>query len=65
MDCVEFLSKKIKYTDLRRTDDTAVVMQEQGWTMENNRNQVEQVDQECQKMKKKDDILANPFEGII
>lgn len=63
--CVEYLGKKLKFTTLKRTDDTSFIIQEQRWHRVNDVKQIEQVDMECQKMRKIDDILADPFAGPL
>nr|XP_023012628.1 uncharacterized protein LOC111502717 isoform X1 [Leptinotarsa decemlineata] len=64
-ECVEYLKRRIKLTASRRVDDTAVVMQEQKWTFPNNSAQINQIDEECKKQRRKDDTLADPFEGPL
>ncbi|KAJ8977379.1 hypothetical protein NQ317_001979 [Molorchus minor] len=63
-ECVNYLRKKIMYTSLKRVDDTAIVIQEHNWTV-NNTLQIQTVDEECKKMRRRDDILADPFEGPL
>lgn len=63
--CVDYLAKKIKYTALRRTDDTSFVIQEQKWDRLKDTEQYKQVDRECEKMKKVDDTMADPFAGPL
>lgn len=61
--CVEYLQGRIKKTDLRRTDDSAIVMMQQNWTLESNRQQIVAVEEDCKKMRAKGDTFFNPFEG--
>lgn len=61
--CVEYLHGRIKKTDLRRLDDTSIVMIQQNWTMEKHKVQIESVENECKKMKQNSETLVNPFEG--
>lgn len=63
--CVEHLHSRIKKTDLRRSDDTGVVMLQQNWSFEKNKQQIDAVQTECEKLKKNSEILINPFEGIF
>ncbi|KAF5299301.1 hypothetical protein FQA39_LY02474 [Lamprigera yunnana] len=63
--CVEYLTRQIKYTGLKRGDDTAIVIQEQQWDYANDSEQINAVESDCRKMQKSDDILANPFQGPI
>lgn len=63
--CVEYLHGRIKRTDLRRSDDSAIVVLQQNWTMERNRNQILAVEAECKKMRTNSEVLTNPFEGEI
>ncbi|XP_072392019.1 uncharacterized protein [Diabrotica undecimpunctata] len=64
-DCVEYLSKKLQYVALRRSDDTTVVMLEQRWSWRKNEQQIVQVDAECLRNKRLDDTIADPFEGPL
>ncbi|KAJ8950567.1 hypothetical protein NQ318_015700 [Aromia moschata] len=63
--CVEYLNKRLRYTALKRVDDTAVVMKEQKWTLQNNSEQIQQVEAECKKMRRIGDTIADPFEGPL
>lgn len=65
LECVDYLRKRVRKAGLRRIDDTAVVVHEQQWSEdnENNTQQIEIVEKECRKMKRVDDVQANPFEG--
>ncbi|XP_023311572.1 uncharacterized protein LOC111692090 [Anoplophora glabripennis] len=63
--CVDYLRKRIRLVSLKRADDTTVVMQEQNWTMTNHSEQIKQIDEECKKLKKIGNNVAEPFEGPI
>lgn len=65
LSCVEYLRKRIRNTGLKRSDDTAVVIVEQHWNLQFHSQQVNTTEEECRKMLKADDRLANPFEGPI
>ncbi|XP_066146533.1 transmembrane cell adhesion receptor mua-3-like isoform X2 [Euwallacea fornicatus] len=61
--CVDYLWKKLRKVALRRQDDTAVVAQENQWSLDS--AQVKQVEEECQKLRKIEDAIADPFEGPL
>ncbi|KAJ8966943.1 hypothetical protein NQ314_003206, partial [Rhamnusium bicolor] len=63
--CIDYLRKRIRYTSLKRVDDTAVVMQEQHWSFTNNTNQIYQIDEECKKLRNIGNTAAVPFEGPL
>lgn len=63
--CIEYLRKRIRNTDLKRTDDTSVVILEQQWNLVNHSQQVNATEEECRRMLKVGEYLANPFEGPI
>lgn len=65
LSCVEYLNKRIRNTGLKRSDDTSVVIVEQHWNLQFHSQQVNATEEECRKMLKVDDRLANPFEGPI
>lgn len=62
-DCIIYLKNKIAQTAAQRNDDTAYIMIEQNWTMQSNENQINDIDSQCRKYKKKDSIRADPFNG--
>ncbi|XP_057660272.1 uncharacterized protein LOC130896294 isoform X1 [Diorhabda carinulata] len=64
-ECVDYLAKKIRYTSLRRADDTSVMMIEQRWSWKKNQKQIEIVDAECLKNREIDETMADPFEGPL
>lgn len=51
--------------ELRRQDDTYTVMADQGWTKEKNGKQIAEVDAQCQKLRERDWLLAQPFQGPL
>lgn len=63
--CVDYLGKKLKLTALKRTDDTSFVIQEQRWDRINDAEQIKQVDSECEKMRRIDNKMADPFAGPL
>lgn len=63
--CVDYLGKKLKFVSLKRTDDTSFVIQEQRWDRVRDDEQIQQVDEECQKMRNVDDTMADPFAGPL
>ncbi|GJQ83488.1 hypothetical protein Trydic_g19280 [Trypoxylus dichotomus] len=65
LSCMKYMKRKLKEVGLKRQDDTAVVMTEQNWTREENWQMIKEVDNECVKMREKDDKLADPFQGPI
>lgn len=64
-ECIVYLSRKIRLTSSKRADDTAIVMYEHGWSLSNNSEQIRQVEEECQKLRRHDDKIADPFEGPL
>lgn len=63
IDCIKYLHKTIQQTTVKRIDDTAFLIKEQNWNFIKNAQQIKQVDDECKKLQKIDDLLANPFDG--
>lgn len=63
--CVDYLRKRIRYVSLKRVDDTAVVIQEQNWTFSGHNDQIKQIDDECKKLRRLGDNMAEPFEGKV
>lgn len=65
LSCMKYVKRKLKGVALKREDDTAIVMMEQKWTKSNNSEQIKEVNDECIKMREKDDTIADPFQGPI
>ncbi|XP_031342343.1 uncharacterized protein LOC116170241 [Photinus pyralis] len=65
LSCVEYLNRQIRHAGLKRLDDTAVVIQEQGWNYGEHSAQISAVEKDCRKMLKIDDARADPFQGPI
>ncbi|KAL1506605.1 hypothetical protein ABEB36_005934 [Hypothenemus hampei] len=61
--CVDYLRKKLKHVALKRQDDTSIVALENQWSV--NSSQLAQVEEECQKMRRVDETVAEPFEGPL
>ncbi|CAH1979997.1 unnamed protein product [Acanthoscelides obtectus] len=64
-ECIDYLGKKVKHTGSKRSDDTCVVIDENNWRTENHSVQINTVDEECKRMRKVDDMVADPFEGPL
>uniref|UniRef100_A0AAR5Q4Q1 EGF-like domain-containing protein n=2 Tax=Dendroctonus ponderosae TaxID=77166 RepID=A0AAR5Q4Q1_DENPD len=61
--CVDYLRKKLKHVALSRQDDTSIVAQENNW--EANSTKLIQINEECIRMRKLDEEIAEPFEGPL
>lgn len=65
LNCIEYLNNRVKHTELRRKDDTSVIIHEQEWYGRNFSKQIDTVEMECKQLRKRDDSLAKPFEGPL
>ncbi|XP_071055696.1 uncharacterized protein [Onthophagus taurus] len=65
LECMEYIKVKLKGTGIKREDDTSVVIQEQKWSLVNQSEQIDEVENECRKQALKDDELADPFLGPL
>ncbi|CAG9857817.1 unnamed protein product [Phyllotreta striolata] len=65
MECLDYLAKKIRGVAARRVDDTSEIMMKQKWNWKKNSAEIKQVDEECKKNKRIDDVIADPFEGPL
>ncbi|XP_017774912.1 PREDICTED: uncharacterized protein LOC108561476 [Nicrophorus vespilloides] len=65
LNCVEYLWKTVREADLKRSDDTSVIIYEQKWKPLANALQIASVEMECKKFKEKDERLGNPFQGPL
>ncbi|KAK9718361.1 Calcium-binding EGF domain [Popillia japonica] len=65
LSCMKYVKRRLKDTGLKRQDDTSIVIMEQKWTKAKNLEQIEEIDNECRKMRDKDNIVADPFQGPI
>lgn len=63
--CVKYLHSCVQETELRREDDTIVVMENNKWTTEENMVQILAVDRECKAAWARDNLTYVPFHGPI
>jgi len=65
IECLKYLERKLRLTELRREDDTVTVMLQQNWKMPENSEQIIAVQNYCLNALKRDDLSAAPFQGPI
>jgi hypothetical protein len=65
IECLKYLERKLRLTELRREDDTVTIMLQQNWRLPENSEQILIAQNACQMALKRDDLTAVPFQGPI